>query len=318
MAQRLTYHLVDFTIDVAGDIILDADGGDVFFKDAGTTFGSATNTSGNLIIKSGTTTALTFNGANVSLAGTLDVSADAQFDSGVNVNSDLHVDKAPSTGASGSTGKNAFMRLKSHTGTTNNNNTDCSLDFAVDNTIQWNFGMKGQGGFSALADLHIYDPVRNKVVINFDGTHGAVNMPTQPAFSIKPTNTSDNTNLAINTTHTLALGTEVFDIGGNYANDAFTAPITGKYQLNAQVRTNSLDIDTEYYELSIATSNRIYTSIITPSSFSSNLGYFTMNIHVLADMDASDTAILKLHIPNNGAAQADIEQDTYFSGFLVC
>ena len=43
-----------------------------------------------------------------------------------------------------------------------------------------------------------------------------------------------------------------------------------------------------------------------------------MNIHVLADMDASDTAILKLHIPNNGAAQADIEQDTYFSGFLVC
>ena len=44
----------------AGDIILDADGGDVFFKDAGTTFGSATNTSGNLIIKSGTTTAATF------------------------------------------------------------------------------------------------------------------------------------------------------------------------------------------------------------------------------------------------------------------
>ena len=48
----------DMTLDSAGDIILDADGGDVFFKDAGTTFGSATNTSGNLIIKSGTTTAL--------------------------------------------------------------------------------------------------------------------------------------------------------------------------------------------------------------------------------------------------------------------
>jgi len=55
----------------AGDIILDADGGDVFFKDAGTTFGSATNTSGNLIIKSGTTTAATFSGANVTLAGTV-------------------------------------------------------------------------------------------------------------------------------------------------------------------------------------------------------------------------------------------------------
>jgi hypothetical protein len=32
-------------------------GGNVFFKDAGTTFGSAINTSGNLIIGSGTATA---------------------------------------------------------------------------------------------------------------------------------------------------------------------------------------------------------------------------------------------------------------------
>ena len=61
----------DLTLDVAGDIILDADGGDVFVKDGGTTFGSLTNTSGNLIIKSGTTTAATFSGANVTFAGTL-------------------------------------------------------------------------------------------------------------------------------------------------------------------------------------------------------------------------------------------------------
>jgi hypothetical protein len=61
----------DLTFDVAGDIILDADGGDVFVKDAGTTFGSLTNSSGNLIIKSGTTTAATFDGANVTFAGTL-------------------------------------------------------------------------------------------------------------------------------------------------------------------------------------------------------------------------------------------------------
>jgi len=51
-------------------ILLDADGGDVFVKDAGTTYGSLTNSSGNLIIKSGTTTAATFSGANVTFAGT--------------------------------------------------------------------------------------------------------------------------------------------------------------------------------------------------------------------------------------------------------
>ena len=59
------------TLNATTDIVLDADGGDVFFKDDGTTFGSATNTSGNLILKSGTTTALTFSGANVAGAGTL-------------------------------------------------------------------------------------------------------------------------------------------------------------------------------------------------------------------------------------------------------
>ena len=61
------------TLDATTDIVLDADGGDIFFKDDGTTFGSATNSSGNLIIKSGTTTALTFNGANMALAGDLTV-----------------------------------------------------------------------------------------------------------------------------------------------------------------------------------------------------------------------------------------------------
>ena len=63
------------TLDATTDIVLDADGGDIFFKDAGTTFGSATNTSGNLIIKSGTTPALTFSGANLTAAGTIDSGA---------------------------------------------------------------------------------------------------------------------------------------------------------------------------------------------------------------------------------------------------
>jgi hypothetical protein len=59
------------TVDAVGDITLDADGGDVSLKDGGTNFGRFQNTSGNLIIKSGTTTAATFSGANVTFAGTI-------------------------------------------------------------------------------------------------------------------------------------------------------------------------------------------------------------------------------------------------------
>ena len=66
----------DVTLDAPGDIKLDADGGDIFFVDDGVTFGSATNTSGNLILKSGTTTALTFSGANATIAGDLTISGD--------------------------------------------------------------------------------------------------------------------------------------------------------------------------------------------------------------------------------------------------
>ena len=42
----------DFTLDVEGDIILDADGGDILFKDNGTSFGKFTNGSGSLHIVS--------------------------------------------------------------------------------------------------------------------------------------------------------------------------------------------------------------------------------------------------------------------------
>ena len=62
------------TIDTTGDFTIDADGGDILLKDGGTTFGGLTNTSGNLIIKSGTTTAMTMSGANVTIAGNLTVS----------------------------------------------------------------------------------------------------------------------------------------------------------------------------------------------------------------------------------------------------
>ena len=65
----------NITLDAAADIILDAGGADVTLKDDGTTFGSLTNSSGELVIKSGSTptTAMTFSGANVTFAGTVTI-----------------------------------------------------------------------------------------------------------------------------------------------------------------------------------------------------------------------------------------------------
>ena len=66
------------TFDAPGDIIMDADGADILLKDAGTTFGSITNSSGELVLKSGSspTTAATFSGADLTIAGDLTISGD--------------------------------------------------------------------------------------------------------------------------------------------------------------------------------------------------------------------------------------------------
>jgi len=63
------------TLDATTDIVLDAGGADITLKDDGTTFGSLTNSSGELVIKSGSTptTAMTFSGANVTFAGTVTI-----------------------------------------------------------------------------------------------------------------------------------------------------------------------------------------------------------------------------------------------------
>ena len=79
----------DLTLDVEGNIVIDANGGDITLKDDGATFGGISNSSGQTVIKSGTTptTAITFSDADATLAGnttvsgTLDVTGDINFNS---------------------------------------------------------------------------------------------------------------------------------------------------------------------------------------------------------------------------------------------
>ena len=59
------------TLDVSSNISLDADGGNIYLKDGGTTYGNLNNNGGSLRIKNGATTALDFSGANATFAGTI-------------------------------------------------------------------------------------------------------------------------------------------------------------------------------------------------------------------------------------------------------
>ena len=142
---------------------------------------------------------------------------------------------------------------------------------------------------------------------------GQVTMPSQPAFNVHPASGQDN--IAINTAVTVVFGTERFDIGANFASNTFTAPVTGKYQLNVHLQLGPVDSAAGFYQLQLITSNRSYDLTVDPN-FSADLTYYGITNSVLADMDASDTAIIKIY-QNSGTAQTDISASTSFSGYLV-
>ena len=149
--------------------------------------------------------------------------------------------------------------------------------------------------------------------------NGHVTKPKQPAFSVT---SNQMNNLAINNTTTIQFANEIFDQNAdfNHSNYTFTAPVTGKYMLNVNLRMDNVDIAHMYMYMILATSNREYEWLLDISEYQNDLDYLPFTINVLADMDASDTALVKMHIPNAGSAQSDVvgSNKTTFSGFLAC
>jgi len=142
---------------------------------------------------------------------------------------------------------------------------------------------------------------------------GNITQPTQPAFLAIPASTQQNPG---NNTK-IEFDTEIFDQGGNFSNDTFTAPVDGRYQLQGWLRcTGGLDTATEYQGFQLVTSNRSYTWIIDPDMFDSSGAHFTINFAVLADMDVNDTAVIN-HFYYAGTVSLDIDTDSFFSGYLV-
>ena len=117
----------------------------------------------------------------------------------------------------------------------------------------------------------------------------------------------------------VALATEIFDQNADFASNAFTAPVTGKYQISYNLRMSHLQTDANYYFIKLVTSNRTIISAYDPIAFDvTDLPYWTFTLSLLVDMDANDTCQLKVNQQGGGSAVSDIiAQDTYLSGYLV-
>ena len=143
---------------------------------------------------------------------------------------------------------------------------------------------------------------------------GHVTMPLQPAFYVKPASNQDN--FAVSGDRTIVFGTEVYDVNADFASNTFTAPVTGKYQFNANITVSALDSAAASYYLEINTSNRNHRTIFDPDFGQDNV-HWTISLSVLADMDASDTATVTIY-QGGGTAQTDVTTDAHFSGYLAC
>ena len=149
---------------------------------------------------------------------------------------------------------------------------------------------------------------------------GHITKPLQPAFSVTANQQND---IPINGATTLEFANEIFDQNADFNTGTytFTAPVTGKYMLNVNLRMDNVDRDHVYLYMILKTSNREYEWLQDISVlYGDDPDYLPFTINVLADMDASDTAYVRMHIPNLGAAISDVvgSSKSTFSGYLAC
>ena len=142
---------------------------------------------------------------------------------------------------------------------------------------------------------------------------GIITKPLQPAFLATPS--TDQNNMSNSGNVTVVFGNEVYDQNSDFASNTFTAPVDGKYFLSLSLYLLNVDSAAGYYQITIDTSNRDYFHLFDPN-YSADLTYYPVNMGVVADMDANDTAFIRFN-QNSGSAQTDINTDARFMGYLL-
>ena len=157
---------------------------------------------------------------------------------------------------------------------------------------------------------------------------GAVTKPLQPAFLCMQTTSINAETVNDATVTTVALNAEIFDVNADFANSVFTAPVTGKYQFSCKVGIDTgSSSNTRFDQIvaQIATSNRIYYFDASGTVYTDSNDKGWSNGSMLADMDANDTATLRIYVKRNGGTgTTEIARSgdtaglsTYMSGYLV-
>ena len=163
------------------------------------------------------------------------------------------------------------------------------------------------------------------LVDNIEGRTGQGFLtPDRPAFSAYMT--ANQSNRSTNTGHTVDFNATYFDIGNNFDTSTFkyTIPISGIYQFNLLLRIDDIDTATDYVYAGIYVStdastggDKLYRSYRSGNSFAADSAHWGVQVSQLVKVNSGATVWAQF-FTYDGAAQTDIiDDDSYFSGFLV-
>ena len=146
-------------------------------------------------------------------------------------------------------------------------------------------------------------------------------MPLQPAFMASLTSTQANvTGDGTEYDITGAIWTEVKDIGGNFVNGTFTAPVAGTYVFYCNNVLGGLTTNEGRALNYIELSNRDHKNLDMGMSFDEHSEDTIAISSVIIDfMDAADTAHMKSNVTGGSQVVDQIggAATTYFAGFLL-
>jgi len=170
--------------------------------------------------------------------------------------------------------------------------------------------------------LSLYSRTHGATVAASEGLRinsaGAVTMPTTPCFAAF-NGSADSNVTGNNAAATIDFDEEIFDQGDNFANDTFTAPVDGRYEILTVVRIDGVTAASQVSNLAIVSSNRTWGSY---QQFGTAISPAGNRNGAIIDMDANDTVTI---VMTNGGESSNVHDTgggathptSYMSGTLV-
>ena len=158
------------------------------------------------------------------------------------------------------------------------------------------------------------------ITVSDNGEMVNTSQPCVNAASSEGANTVNQT--GDGTVWTMALESERFDQNADHTTTVtttFTAPVTGKYLICGAVTPGQVSGYTRYF-VDVVTSNRTYGVVQfnpTGMNVSSEQDRIFMSFAQVCDMDASDTATIRLLV-DGGAKTVDLHSNGVINYVLIC